>query len=167
MLTKTDGQKMVGIFEKIVFQDPNENGSVPSENEALPNLIILSEEEYRAVDDHTKLFEAVLPYVHWHEDHWDACKHNREVARLIGAHNSDMKAKNLRISELEDVNNLANGFHAAYLKRIAELEAQVPRVVKVKDTPFRYVCVCGSTVYEVNVFCPNCGAKLDLTEVEK
>lgn len=65
------------------------------------DIEILSEEQYRAADDCTKIFECVLPYVHWHEDHWDACKHNREVAQLTGAHNSDIKGKDLRIAELE------------------------------------------------------------------
>ena len=84
-----------------------------------------------------------------------------------------------KIKELEDVNNLANGFHAAYLKRIAELEAQVPRVVVVSMTQNIsgvYCCECGAEPdyayspqgdWKGSPYCCWCGAKLDWTEVEK
>jgi len=86
---------------------------------------------------------------------------NTLLLDLAKAHNADMESIGLsafiklkkRIVELEAEN--------------AELEAQVPRVVEVKDTPFRYACVCGSTAYEVDIFCHVCGAKLDWSEVEK
>ena len=34
------------------------------------------------------IIEDLLPYMHWHEDHWDACKHNSEVAILVKAFES-------------------------------------------------------------------------------
>jgi hypothetical protein len=58
-------------------------------------------------------------------------------------------------------------------KRIAELEAQVPKASVVRYYAGDFVCECGWTV-DVGIcgdskfnYCPGCGSKLDFTEVEK
>ena len=56
-------------------------------------------------------------------------KHSNNRVRKLEDYIADLASriitKDKRIAELEGINKLANGFHAAYLKRIAELEAQV------------------------------------------
>ena len=61
---------------------------------------------------------------------------------------------------------------AAKDKRIAELEAQLPKVVVPVYNCGDYVCKCGWTVNDDDTrinfnYCAGCGAKLDWTEVEK
>jgi predicted nucleic acid binding AN1-type Zn finger protein len=58
--------------------------------------------------------------------------------------------------------------------RIAELEAQLPKVSVVRYYAGDFVCECGWTVDDGGFagdskfnFCPGCGSKLDFTEVEK
>ena len=59
-------------------------------------------------------------------------------------------------------------------KRIAELEAQVPKVVAPLHqiqlhtlSSYTGICTCTCNLMSYMAFCPNCGAKLSWTEVEK
>lgn len=71
---------------------------------------------------------------------------------------------------METVNNLKSAHNADMAekdKRIAELEARLPKVVNVIHHGFCSNCECGRSVYADYNFCPSCSSRLNWTEVEK
>ena len=98
-----------------------------------------------------------------------------ENARLNATHNKDMQTlrDKMNVKQLERLLKWYDE-REIWRKRIAELEAQLPKVVvphkKFDPFPAKWVghfCSCGDSVRQGTKACSACGSLLDWTEVEK